>query len=366
MSSFLKLLLLVLPVFWFFSSCEKEPEKPNGNDDIGFSGKGIYVLNEGLFHMNNSTLTWYDFESEQAVTDLFEIQNGRRLGDTGNDLKIYGSKMYIVVSGSSQVEVLDAATGKSLKQIPFFDDGKPRQPRNVAFLNGKAFVCSFDGTVAVIDTTSLEIETFIPAGRNPDGITTANNKIYVSNSGGLDFPDYDNTVSVIDFESLKEIKRITVGSNPYTMDSDENGFVYVISRGNYNDEKMRLQVIDSHTDELVHTFTEFQALNFTLGRKTAYVYHFDYFGGIGSSLLTIDLDTREILSENFISDGTEIQTVYGIFADPLTENIFVADAKGFTSTGRIYCFDSEGRKKYSFPTGLNPGAMGVYYTQNGE
>jgi YVTN family beta-propeller protein len=365
MKLFLKLFIF-LPVFAILISCEKEPEAPGNNDDINLSGKGIYVLNEGLFQMNNSTLTWYDFETEQDVTDWFEIQNERKLGDTGNDLKVYGNKVYVVMSGSSQVEVINAATGKSLMQIPFFDGEIPRQPRSVAFLHNKAFVCSFDGTVAVIDTTSLQVERYIAVGRNPDGITTANNKIYVANSGGLDFPDYDNTVSVINFNTMEEMKKITVGSNPYTMETDENGLVYVISRGNYDDEGMYLHIIDSQSDELIHTFMDFQAMNFTLGNNVAYVYHIDWMGGGITSILTIDMETREVVSENFINDGTVIESIYGIYADKTTGNVFIADAKDFTSTGRVYCFDNDGRKKYSFSTGLNPGAMNIYYTQPGK
>jgi YVTN family beta-propeller protein len=364
MKSFLKLFFL-MPVIALFISCEKDPEAPD-NNDINLSGKGIYVLNEGLFSMNNSTLTWYDFESGQDVTDWFEIQNERKLGDTGNDLKIYGGKLYVVMSGSSQVEVLNAANGKSLMQIPFFEGEVPRQPRSVAFLHNKAFVCSFDGTVAVIDTTSLQVEKYITVGRNPDGITTANNKIYVANSGGLDFPNYDNTVSVISFDTMEETKQITVGSNPYTLETDENGLVYVISRGNYDDEGMFLHIIDSQSDELIHTFSEFQAMNFTLGESHAYVYHIDWMSGGVTSILVVDLETRGVVSENFITDGTEIESIYGIYADKTTGDVFIADAKGFVSTGRVYCFDSDGKIKYSFPTGLNPGAMGVYYTQSGK
>ncbi|MBW6479565.1 MAG: YncE family protein [Bacteroidales bacterium] len=363
MKTFLKLFIL-LPVFAIFISCEKEPEAPDNSDDITLSGKGIYVLNEGLFNMNNSTLTWYDFETEQEVTDWFETQNDRKLGDTGNDLKIYGGKVYIMMSGSSQVEVLNASNGKSLMQIPFFDGEIPRQPRSVAFLHNKAFVCSFDGTVAVIDTTSLQIEKYISVGRNPDGITTSNNKIYVANSGGLDFPNYDNTVSVIHFDTMEETKKITVGSNPYTLETDENGNVYVISRGNYDDEGMFLHIIDSQSDELIHTFTDFQAMNFTLGKNLAYVYHIDWMSGGIASIMAIDLETRAVVSENFINDDTEIESIYGIYADKTTGEVFISDAKGFVSTGMVYCFDSNGNKKYSFPTGLNPGAMGVYYTQS--
>jgi hypothetical protein len=165
--------LIVIFFILTLTSCEKDPTAPPANGTRKVSSKGLVVLNEGLFNMNNATLTWYDFKNETAHTDWFEMENNRKLGDTGNDLGVYGGKIYIVVNVSSQVEVLDAHTGKSIRQIPLFDGTKPRQPRNIAFLQNKAFVCSFDGTVAVIDTVSLTIEKYIRVGRNPDGITTA-------------------------------------------------------------------------------------------------------------------------------------------------------------------------------------------------
>ena len=122
-------------------------------------------------------------------------------------MAIYGNKIYIVVNVSSTVEVIDFTTGKSIRQIQMLrDNGSSRQPRSIAFDKDKAYVCSFDGTVARIDTTSLEIEAIITAGRNPDDICVQNNKLYVSNSGSLDYsgPGVDNTVSVIDITTFKE------------------------------------------------------------------------------------------------------------------------------------------------------------------
>lgn len=81
--------------------------------------------------------------------------------NTANDIALYGSKLYIVVNVSSTIEVIDFQTGISIKQIPMFtDNGSSRQPRHIAFYENKAYVCSFDGTVARIDTTSLQIESF--------------------------------------------------------------------------------------------------------------------------------------------------------------------------------------------------------------
>jgi proline racemase len=38
----------------------------------------------------------------------------KELGDVGNDIKIYGSKLYIVVNVSNKIEVLDAKTAKRI------------------------------------------------------------------------------------------------------------------------------------------------------------------------------------------------------------------------------------------------------------
>ncbi|MEG2070445.1 MAG: YncE family protein, partial [Bacteroidales bacterium] len=71
----------------FLTSCEPKPplEKEKPVDSPGT--KGLYVLNEGLMDLNNSTLLYYDFNSGKITDDIFLQTNGRGLGDTGNDLK---------------------------------------------------------------------------------------------------------------------------------------------------------------------------------------------------------------------------------------------------------------------------------------
>lgn len=54
------------------------------------------------------------------------------------------------------------------------DNGSSRQPRAIAFDKDKAYVCSYDGTVARIDTTSLEIEEIVTVGRNAEDICVQN------------------------------------------------------------------------------------------------------------------------------------------------------------------------------------------------
>lgn len=342
---------------FFWTGCsedEKNPVSPSVST-------GAYVLNEGLMGLNNTTLTYYDFETETPFTDFFAEHNDRGMGDTGNDLKAYGSKLYAVINVSSQLEVIDSRTGTSVKKIAMVDEEDvPRQPRYIAFHNGYAYVCSFDGTVGRFDTTTLTFDKFIKVGRQPDGICVANDKIYVSNSGGLDYPNYDNTVSIINTTTFLETKKIIVGINPYTIQADAEGDVYVISRGNYDDVPYSFQRIDADTEE-VTTFEGVQALNFTVHGNRAYLYDYNY-ATAAASFVVINLSTETVITEDFITDETEIETPYGIDVDPATGDVYITDALNFTVTGDVYCFSKEGKLRFKFEAGLNPNNV-VFVTQ---
>ena len=209
---------------------------PGGNSNGNVTETGtseMYVLNEGLFNLNNSTLMRYSFKDSRMDMNYFRSLNRRGLGDTANDMAIYGEKLYIVVNVSSQIEVIDLQSGLSLKQIPMLtENGSSRQPRFITFHKDKAYVCSYDGTVARIDTTSLEIEEIVTVGRNAEDICVQNGKLYVSNSGGLDYsgPGVDTTVSVIDITTFKETKKIEVGPNPGKILPGLEEAVYVVTR----------------------------------------------------------------------------------------------------------------------------------------
>lgn len=319
----------------------------------------LYILCDGNYSLNNSTLSVYDFNSGTLAADFFQVKNGRKLGDTGNDLQRYGSKLYLVMNGSSQVEVVDARTGLSLKQIPFFNGSAARQPRSIAFWKDKAYVCSFDGTVARIDTTSLVIEAFVKVGRNPDGIAASNNKLYVSNSGGLDYGSnlsYDHTVSVISTETFTEIKRIDVGINPSRIKADNFGYVYVSVRGDYKSIPGKWICMDTQSDEVAATY-DFAVTNFDLSGDRAYFYRYND-DTKESSIGVFNLRTKTIETNAFIQDGTLLKTPYGITADPESGAVFITDAGDYVSSGDVYCFSESGVLAYKLTNvGINPNTI---------
>lgn len=318
---------------------------------------GIYVLNEGNFNANNTTLTYYSFDSGLPVTDFYFNSNGRGLGDTGNDMLLYGGKLYIVMNVSGYVEVAGAYDARSIKRIDFENaSGVKRSPRFAVGYKNKVMVSSYDGTVAVIDTTSLQIEKFITVGSNPENMVISGDKLYVVNSGGLN-PVFDSTVSVIDLNSFTETEKITVGTNPSFITADDNGFLYIACTGNYFDIPASLVKLHTGTKEIVKT------ADTAVGK----IFYHDgllyatggYFGS--SNLRTLNTEDFSQTRDNFITDGTKVTIPYGLKIDSETGDVYLTDVKDFTSSGEVFCFDKNGKKKLSFSVspGVSPHAIAI-------
>ena len=210
-----------------FTACDpvEKPEEMHIN-------KGAYVLNQGSFKKNNAGITYYDFATGFASNDIFLDKNNRSLGDTGQDMIAYGSKLYVAMYSSKVVEVLDKKTAKSIKTITITNNNATSAPRALAAAMGKVYVTLYDGYVAQIDTVTLNVEKSVKVGSNPEGIAITNNKIFVANSGGMQ-AIMDSTISVINMATFTEIKKIKVNLNPGVIQADSYGDLYVLTKGNY-------------------------------------------------------------------------------------------------------------------------------------
>ena len=104
-------IILLLTVLSVFSCDDMHDVERNGGLPLTQSSGRMLVLSEGLFNMNNSTLAYYNFDTKEFNTNYFQTKNKRGLGDTANDMILYGSKLYIAVDISSQIEVVDVNTG---------------------------------------------------------------------------------------------------------------------------------------------------------------------------------------------------------------------------------------------------------------
>jgi hypothetical protein len=330
---------------------------------------GVYALCEGAFNAPNaSTITYYDVASSTTIKDYFKKQNGKDLGTNANDLKQYGSKMYCVVTGTmaaqndSYVEVINVATGKSLKRIVFSDATKDFMPRHIGFYKGKAYVSSYDGFITKIDTASLNIESRISVGGALDGVTVVNNKLYVANSLHTDFPGANNaSVSVVDLTSFTKLKDIAVNVNPTKLAATAAGEIYAITSGTYAPPFIApsLERLNAMTD------TKTQTYNYNLGgiaingNKGLVIVYGDY--PAPNMLKTLNTSTGATGTE-FVTDNTAFASLYAVTINSLNEDVYVADANNYGTEGKIIAFSSTGKKKFEFFTGAIPQTVVFNYS----
>jgi DNA-binding beta-propeller fold protein YncE len=324
--------------------------------------QGFYLLNEGNMGMNKASLDYYDYPTSEYRRNIFGQANPsviKDLGDVGNDIQIYGEKLYAVINGSNKVEVMEASTARRIGQIDI------PNCRYIRFHEAYAYVTSYAGPVEVnpdysqrgfvakVDTATLEIVARCLVGYQPDELAVAGNKIYVANSGGYRQPNYENTISVIDISSFTETKRIPVAYNLQRLRVDRHGMLWATSRGDYKTLLPGLFWVDIQKEVLIDSLS-----------VSVTALHLDgdslYFLGASTSGENIygivDVVKKEIVSSKIISDGTEknIRSPYGITVNPLTKDIYISDAKDHILPGTLYCFDSYGKQKWYVRTGDIP------------
>lgn len=382
------LISLILPLI---SSCrgdvelilseEKKltPDLKAAEDYIGF-----YLLNEGNMGSNKSTLDLLEFKTGIYHRNIYAEINPnvpKEMGDVGNDIKIYGDRVYAVINCSNKIEVMDAYTTKRIGQVEI------PNCRYIKFDGAYAYVTSYAGPVKIdpkytqlgyvakVDTATLQVVDRCLVGFQPDELEIVEGKIYVANSGGYmgagDLRGYERTVSVIDIATFKEEKRIDVAWNLHRIRADKRGDLWVSSRGDYKGYPSRLYFIDRKKGEVTDTIP-IAASHYWLDDDLLYVYGAEY-SYINKSEWTfsyaiIDTRTHEIVTKNIITDGTNklIEMPYGIMVHPVTKNIYITDAGNFVTPGALYCFTPYGKMMWRIRTGNIPAHFALLPKKNNK
>ena len=329
-----------------FAACENENSVPDVPPQDESGSAVCYVLNSGDWKSNNSSLTRYDLATGVAVQNYFEMQNGRALGNTANDMVVYGSKMYIAVAGESTIEVtsLDA---KSLKQIKC-----AAQPRYLAAAGDKVYVTYYDGNVARIDTAALEVDAMVKVGRNPEQLAVYDGALYVANSGGMDYNTplgYDKTVSVVDLAAFEEVEKLEVACNPAIVVAYDKG-VFVGSYGNYADVPGTLQHISRDGGVSVvdgcSNMTEFCHSSGTL-----YGFFSSYDANWNATITYLSYNVESGAVDSPWIKGMTLPVPYKVCA--AGEYVCVTSSD-YINDGDTYLYDTDGMLVHTIPSGLNP------------
>lgn len=328
--------------------------------------KGMFVLNEGNMGSNKCTLDFLDFRSGFYTRNIYPERNPevvKELGDVGNDLQVYGNRLYAVINCSHYVEVMDVRTARHIGSV------NVTNCRYIVFAGDKAYVSSYAGPVQIdpnarpgkiveFDVNTLQITREVVVGYQPEEMVIKDGLLYVANSGGYRFPNYDRTVSVVDLGTFKVVNTIDVAINLHRMRLAPDGLIYVSSRGDYYGTKSDVFVIDPEAQRVIGRLGV-AASEMCMDGDELYLIsvEWSYVSGKNEIRYTLyDTRKREILPRNFITDGTEkdISIPYGLGVNPETKEIFVSDATNYVTPGYLYCFSPEGKLKWKVRTGDIP------------
>ncbi len=381
MRRFRYILCAITALLILFTACREDeeiyiPDRIPVSQPEYTSIDGFYLLNEGNMNDNKATLDYYDYKTGIYTRNIFGAANPtvpKEMGDVGNDIAIYGSKMYAVINCSNYISVLDKHTAKMLNKIDI------PNCRYIKFYKGYAYVSSYVGPVVLngmgsdddvfqlgavfkVDTVTMQVVDTCVVGRQPDELDIADGKIYVANSGGYSQgakAGYENTVSVIDIASFEEIERIPIAMNLMCCRCDERGILWVTSRGDYYGNSSKLFAYNTLKHRMEKTF-DIPVGTMCMDGDSLYVISAQWSfmnNDYGErTFKIINTKTLEVVNEMFITDGTEstIDIPYGIAVNPFTKEIYLTDAGDYIKPGYLHCYSPEGVRKWSVRTGDIP------------
>jgi len=317
---------------------------------------GYWILSEGYTGQGNAELAWYDVTKDELAKKQFKAINGKPLGDTANDLALYGSKMYVVVTGpgfgtettneNSYIEVINPIDGKSIKRIPFTDaEGTPAKPRNIIFEEGKGYITSYSNEVVRLDTASLTLDNHAAlSGILAEGLTYNNGNLYVCNGGH----GQDNKISVVDVENMEETKVITTANNPNKIESVSNEDIFFTT--DWPEYKLYKLTI---SDESITEVPGLSVADITYSNNSIFT-SFSEWGASAGVLHQLNIETEKVTKFNLDYESVNISamTEYHIGKINGSDNLYVMGAEE-----EVVVFDPVTKDiKHAFYTGTSGGS----------
>ena len=335
---------------------------------------GMYLLNEGNMGSNKATIDYLDFCNGTYIRNIYGERNPnviKELGDVGNDIQVYGNRLYAVINCSHKVEVMDLRTCRRIGQIDI------PNCRYIRFHGDKAYISSYVGPVSIdpnaqlgaifeVDTATLRITRQLTVGYQPEEFEIIGNYLYVANSGGYRAPDYDSTLSVVDLTDFRQIKKIPVCVNPHRVRKDQYNHLWITSRGDHKEVEPQLTCFSPITNSLLPIAQAPAVSEMVLLGDSMYYYGTHWNDETISNQITYGVfNIQKPTSDNrpLITDGTEknIKIPYGIQVNPYNGDIYITDAKNYVSSGQLHCYSREGKRKWSVRTGDIPAHMCFVY-----
>ncbi|MFZ4927616.1 T9SS type A sorting domain-containing protein [Chryseobacterium sp. Mn2064] len=319
--------------------------------------EGVLVLNEGGAGSNNAEVSLISNQSVVTNNYYKTHNNNAALGDTAQDIKIFGDKIFVVLNISNQIKVLNKSDFSLITTIT----SNVKNPRYIAFSGNKFFVTNWGATggqtnyVAVYDLNTYTHQANITVGEGPEKIYSKDNKLYVLLKGGFGINHF---MDVIDATSNAVLSEINVGDFPHSIFEKDN-LLYIMSSGNpYVSNSFGTFTVYNTTTQSVASTTTFPA-----GTKPAYmdtdgtnIYYVKDASIYKTSIAAPSFSTNAIATPPITVNS--YGSAYGF--NIVNNNIYIADPQGYVAPGKVYMYNLQGTLQNTFTVGLLPNQIIAY------
>ena len=346
-----------------FTSCEKNDE-PGGDVD-NQNLKGMFILNQGSYQMNNAGLAFYSLDKTDSpfISDLFYDVNNYKLGDNATDIVKHNGYIYISLTGSNCIYKLNEK-GEVAKQVLFHNDPDLQGGvRYMTFKDNSLYASFYGGIVAKLSADDLTVEAKLnTGGSNLEGIAEVNGTLYVADSYQSTYDSttgqseivYGDKLYMIDLKSFTVKGTVTVSLNPNKLIA-EDGKLFLISWGNYADKGYSFQMIDPSDNNKVTELAV--ATDMGAGNGKVYLINSVTDWSTWTSTNTwfsYDIKGNRVDNSSFMKNApSELTTdhISMVTVDDASGDIYIGTTIYTLGNGQVYRFEKDGSFKINFDCG---------------
>ncbi|MFY0672126.1 MAG: hypothetical protein JXQ87_01895 [Bacteroidia bacterium] len=331
----------LLTIILLLGACgdDNPVEKPTKNK----SGKGLIILNEGLFNRGNSSLSFISKKHldkgfrDSIINGHFEKINKLRIGDVGHSITLIDSLLYIVANNSGLIHVIDTHSHVLIKTITGFTSPRyiEKVDENLALVGDL-----YSNTIAKVNLNTLEIAGNIGFNGQSERMVTVGKNVWVSN----------NTrpyLYILDPFEENISDSLFIGAFCNELYEYRGELIALANAQSYEVNKGALIFISPAKKEIVKKFEFESAEKSWYGRMTT----------DGESIYLKNENTILLYSNDQLNQvlSFDDMNAYNIFVHQ--NKLFVCNAKDYQSQGEVIVYNNNYNQISSLKTGIIPSSL---------
>ena len=346
----MKSLRLVLSLIWLIliaSACSTS--EPGVAPPLGEFEKGVLIMNEGAFGVNDGEVFHYDPSSGLIKEDIFRAKNSRPFGGLIQDMIEAEGRIYLVAN-TGKVEIVNPKDFGLIGGISLGLD----ITRSLVVVNQKLFISDWgpydgdynnpDSYVAVVnDLNGGPIAKKIPVSSRPEGLIAAGNFIFVACTSAKKFDVIsiatESLVGSVDVEGSPSRFFVTEGRLFLYATDDANAYFHEINPGNYVIART-VKIPISNPTPIATLGEGSEVLIITSTGWPDYV----------DTVAKVSVNTGQVINPTYYTGSG----LYGIGFKVEGKEIYVAENNGFQGNGSVSVLSASGQKVKNFTVGKGP------------